>query len=118
MVERCMSKKSQRAGLVRPMKQLQQTPSAPSRIYTQPLGPAQYARQQILNGDFTGTISTCKSLLNSLPEHSALRIEALALQGLAHGMLQQHQESYDVFSEALTIDPTIPDLWYNHGLAC
>jgi len=38
--------------------------------------------------------------------------------GLAHGMLQHYQQSYDVFSEGIGIDPTRSELWYNHGLAC
>ena len=38
--------------------------------------------------------------------------------GLAHGMLQQYQDSYALFTEALTIDPTNAELWYNRGLSC
>jgi lipoprotein NlpI len=40
------------------------------------------------------------------------------LLGLAHGMLKHYQQSYDVFSEAISIDPTMAEFWYNHGLAC
>jgi tetratricopeptide (TPR) repeat protein len=115
-----MSKKSKRAKLVRPMKQLQhRSPSVPSsQIHERLASRARYTRQQILKGDFVGTISTCESLLNSLPTSSALRIEALALLGMAHCMLQHHQESYDALSEAISIDSTMPELWYNFGLVC
>ncbi len=76
------------------------------------------AQQQMLQGDFPGTIGTCEPLLTSLPRRSSLRAEALILLGLAHGMLHHYQESYDLFTEALTIDPTNAEVWYNRGLAC
>jgi len=79
---------------------------------------AQYAKQQMLMGNFAGCISACEPLLNSLPRHSVLRLEVLALLGLAHGMLKHYQQSYDVFSEAIGIDPTVAEFWYNRGLAC
>jgi tetratricopeptide (TPR) repeat protein len=69
-------------------------------------------------GNFAGCMSTCESLLNSLPRRSVLRLEVLTLLGLAHGMLKHYQQSYDVFSEAIGIDPTLGELWYNRGLAC
>ncbi len=79
---------------------------------------AQLARQHMLMGNFAGCISTCELALNPLPRHSGLRLEILALLGLAHGMLKHYQQSYDVFSEAIGIDLTRAELWYNHGLAC
>jgi len=45
-------------------------------------------------------------------------MEVLVMPGLAHAMLQHYQQSYDVFSEGIRIDPTRSELWYNHGLAC
>jgi tetratricopeptide (TPR) repeat protein len=114
-----MSKKSKRAKLARPMKQLQhRPPSVPSEIHEQLANRAKYARQQMFQGDFAGCISTCESLLTSIPKSSALHIEVLSLLGLAHSMLQHHQASYDAFSTAIAIDPTMPELWYNHGLVC
>ncbi len=71
----------------------------------------------MLMGDFAGTISTCEPLLNSLPKRSEMRMEILQMPGLAHGMLKQYQQSYDVFSEAIDIDPTVAESWYNRGLA-
>ncbi|EFH89975.1 TPR repeat-containing protein [Ktedonobacter racemifer DSM 44963] len=119
-----MSKKSRRAKQTRrdqqakPVKQLQQRASIPSQIHERLLYRTQYARQQMLMGDFAGTISTCELLLNSLPRHSEMRMEILMTLGLAHGMLKHYQQSYDVFGEAISINPTIAELWYNRGLAC
>ncbi|MDQ2713749.1 MAG: hypothetical protein M3Z08_02455 [Chloroflexota bacterium] len=77
-----------------------------------------HARHQILQGDFAGTIATCEPLLRALPRHSSLSVEVLSLLGLAHGMLQHYETSYDLFTEAVAINPTNAELWYNHGLAC
>ncbi len=76
------------------------------------------AQQQMFRGDFPGTINTCEPLLASLPRRSSLRAEVLILLGLAHSMQHHYQESYDLFTEALTIDPTNAEVWYNRGLAC
>ena len=113
-----MSKKSKRAKQSRPMNQLQRRASRPSQLQEQFVTRAQYAKQQMLIGDFAGCVRTCEPLLNSLPRHSELRLEVLALLGLAHGMLKHYQQSYDVFSEAITLDPTIAEFWHNRGLAC
>jgi tetratricopeptide (TPR) repeat protein len=119
-----MSKKSKRVKQSRrtkqssPMKQRQQRASIPSQIHGQAVYGAQYAQQQMLMGDFAGCVSTCEPLLTSLPTRSKLRLEILALLGLAHGMLKHYQQSYDVFSEAISIDPTVAEFWYNHGLSC
>ncbi len=119
-----MSKKSKRAKQPgqpkqsRLMKQLPQRASIPSQLHEQWVHRAQYAKQQMLMGDFAGCMSTCEPLLNSLPRRSELRLEILTLLGLAHGMLKHYQQSYDVFSEAIDIAPTLAELWYNRGLAC
>jgi tetratricopeptide (TPR) repeat protein len=76
------------------------------------------AREQILQGDFEGAINTCEPQLDILPKRSPFRVEVLALLGLSHSMLQHFPESYDIFTEALTLDPDNAELWYNHGLAC
>jgi tetratricopeptide (TPR) repeat protein len=105
-----MSKKSKR------LKQPRNNPiPLHSRLIEQSLS---HARYQMLQGDFTGAIDTCQPLLEYLPKRSSLRVEVLAFLGLAHGMLQHYLESYDAFSEALTIAPDNAELWYNHGLAC
>lgn len=113
-----MSKKSRRAKLVKPMKQLRQRPAEPAQVHEQLARRAYDARQQLLKGDFAGTISRCESLLKVIPKSSDLRVEVLGSLGMAHTMLQHHQESYDAFSEAISINPTMPELWYNRGLEC
>jgi len=75
-------------------------------------------REQMLEGDFAGAINICGPLLDILPKRSPFRVEVLALLGLSHSMLQHFPESYDIFTEALTLDPHNAELWYNHGLAC
>jgi len=112
-----MSKKSKRAKLSRPMKQFQQRSSVSSQIQERLVDRIQYAQQQTRGGDFAGCISTCEPLLHSLPKHSEMRLEVLSLLGLAHGMLQNYQQSYDIFSEAISLDPTKAEFWHNHGLA-
>ena len=124
MVGKCMSKKSKRTKQARrakqasPMKQFPQRASIPSQIHEPFMNRAQYARQQMHMGDFAGCIRTCESLLSSLPRRSERRLEILALLGLAHGMLKHYQQSYDVFSEAIVLDPTVAEFWHNRGLAC
>ena len=103
-----MSKKSKRSKL------LQKKLTTPAQL-DQKIGHAQH---QILQGDFAGTINTCTPLLSKLPRRSSLRVEVLALLGLAHGMSQNFEKSYELFTEAVTIDPTNAELWYNRGLAC
>lgn len=112
------AKQASRAQQARPMQQIQHRTLIPPQIHERLLPRAQYARQQMLMGDFAGTINTCEPLLNSLPRHSEMRMEILKMLGLAHGMLKHYQQSYDVFSEAIGIDPTMAELWYNRGLAC
>jgi tetratricopeptide (TPR) repeat protein len=79
----------------------------------------QQARQQMSLGDFARCISICEPLLNSRqPIGKEMRVELLALSGLAHGMLRHYWQSYDIFNEAIALDPSMAELWYNHGLAC
>jgi tetratricopeptide (TPR) repeat protein len=87
----------------------------PSRLVEQWIS---QAHQQMYQGDFASAITTCKSLLDLLSIRTAQRVEVLALLGLAHGMLQHFPQSYDAFTEALTLEPPNAELWYNHALAC
>jgi tetratricopeptide (TPR) repeat protein len=112
-----MSKKSRRnkqTGLthnVRPFKQ--------PRTHLNLSDQVEHARQQMVIGDFSGAISTCTSLLVALPERrSSVRVELLMMQGLAHGMLEHYQQSYDIFGEAIDLDPDVAELWFNRGLSC
>jgi len=114
-----MSKKSKRAKLIKPMKQLQQKPSIPPPpIDAQTLSRIQLAKQQLLKRKYADCISTGEPLLDSLPESSPVRVELLALLGKAHGMLKHYRQSYELFSQAISLDPTVAQLWYNRGLAC
>ncbi len=113
-----MSKKSKRTKLPRTLKQLQQRPSESYQIQARLIDRIQYAEQQLRGGDFAGCISTCEPLLHSLPKHSAMRLDVLGMMGLAHGMSQNYHESYAIFSEAISLDPTRAEFWHNHGLAC
>lgn len=112
------AKQSRRAQRSRPIKSLQQGAAISSQGHQQWIHRAEYAKQQMLVGNFAGCITTCEPLLHSLPRHSALRLEVLTLLGLAHGMLKHYQQCYDVFGEAIGIDPTVAEFWYNRGLAC
>jgi tetratricopeptide (TPR) repeat protein len=105
-----MSKKSKR------VKRLQRRPVQPQAQMLKQL--VSHAQHQMIQGDFAGAISTCEPLREFLPQRSPMRVEVLALLGLAHGVLQHGQESYDLLTEALTIEPTNAELWYNRGLAC
>ncbi len=100
------------------MKHVPQRTPISSQIRERLVHRAQHAQQQMLMGDFAGCVNTCEPLLSSLPSRSELRLEILALLGLAHGMLKHYQQSYDVFSEAIVLDPTVAEFWHNRGLAC
>jgi tetratricopeptide (TPR) repeat protein len=112
-----MSKKSKRSKLSKSLKQRQQRPSEAYHIQARLADRIQYAEQQMRGGDFAGCIRTCEPLLNSLPKRSEMRLTVLGLIGLAQGMLRNYRESYDVLSEALSLDPTRAEFWHNHGLA-
>src|SRR5712691_11168300 len=76
------------------------------------------ARTQMLEGEFAGAITTCSSILSNLSLRTAQKVEVLAFLGLAHAMQQNYQQSYNAFTEALTLDPNDAQLWYNRGLSC
>jgi tetratricopeptide (TPR) repeat protein len=112
-----MSKKSKHSKLSRSLKQLHQRPSESHQIQARLAERIQHAERQVRRGDFAGCISTCTPLLNSLPKHSEMRLDVLGLMGLAQGMSRNYRESYDIFGEALSLDPTRAEFWHNHGLA-
>src|SRR5436309_6487380 len=112
-----MSKKSKRARQARLPKQLQHRPPVSSQIHPHWLNRAKLVKEQMFRGEFAEAIKTCEPLLVALPKRSEIYMEVLASLGLAHGMLQHYQQSYDIFSEGIALDPTRAELWYNHGLA-
>lgn len=90
-----------------------------ARAHPKLLDQIEHARQHMVIGDFQGVINTCASLLFAVPERSAdVRIELLTMQGLAHGMLEHYQQSYEIFSEVINLDPGVAEPWFNRGLAC
>ena len=100
------------------MKQLQQSSSVPSQINEQLVSRIEYARQQMLKSDLAGCVTHLRTAAQFPAQGFERRLDVLILLGLAHGMLRHYQQSYDIFTEAITIDPTMADLWYNRGLAC
>lgn len=70
-----------------------------------------------LEKDYTEVVRECESLLSYLPQRASQRVEVLGFLGNAHGMLQNHPESYRAFNEALALEPQSYDLWFNRGQA-
>jgi len=71
--------------------------------------------QQIIRAQYTEAVASCELLLNYLPQHAPLRADMLGQLGVAHGMLQNFPQSYEAFTEALALDPTNADLWFNRS---
>lgn len=76
------------------------------------------ANSQVFKGDYVAAIDTCQRLLNYLPQKALQRAEVLDYLGTAQGMLQNFPESYEAYTEALSITPGDAQLWYNRGMAC
>ena len=73
--------------------------------------------QHILRGHYAEAVANCEHLLNYLPRHAPLRVDALAQLGVTWGILQDFSQSYKAFTEALALDPNTADLWYNRSEA-
>jgi tetratricopeptide (TPR) repeat protein len=73
--------------------------------------------QQIFHGDYAEAIANCRILLNYLPSFSSMRVDVLDQMGTAYAMLQDFPQSYDAFTQALSLDPNRAELWFNHGMA-
>lgn len=72
---------------------------------------------QLLTQDYMGAVASSERLLNYLPQHAPQRVDVLAYLGNAQAMLQNYPQSYEAFTEALSLDPKNAELWYNRGLA-
>jgi len=72
---------------------------------------------QIVQGNYAEAITTCEHLLKYLPQHAQQRADVLAQLGTAQGMLQNFPQSYDAFTQALTLEPKNAELWYNRSMA-
>ena len=75
------------------------------------------ASEQLIRADYAGVVQTCQRILRYAPTASIERVDALHYLGVAHSMLQDFDQAYEALSEALTLRPNDPDLWYNRGLA-
>ncbi len=72
---------------------------------------------QIIQGDYTGAIANCERLLNYLSPQAQLRIDVLFQLGVAHSMLQNYSESYEIFTEVLALEPNNAEVWYNRSMS-
>ncbi len=59
----------------------------------------------------------CERLLNYLPPHASMRADVLDQMGTALAMLQNFPQSYAAYTEALALNPTNAELWFNRGMA-
>ena len=75
------------------------------------------AGHQIFQGNYAEAVVTCERLLNYLPMNAPQRIDVLDQLGTAQAMLQNFPQSYAAYTEALSLDPTIAELWFNRGMA-
>jgi tetratricopeptide (TPR) repeat protein len=72
---------------------------------------------QIFQGDYAEAAANCERVLNYLPPYAPQCADVLAQLGTAHAMLQNFTQSYEAFTEALSIDPNNAELWFNRGTA-
>ena len=72
---------------------------------------------QIFQGNYSEAVTHCERLLNYLPQYAPQRVEVLAQLGIAQAMLQNFPQSYDAFTEALALEPSNAELWYNRSTA-
>ena len=72
---------------------------------------------QIVQRNYAEAVTTCERLLNYLPQHAPQHADVLAQLGTAQGMLQHFPQSYDAFTQALTLEPKNAELWYNRSMA-
>lgn len=72
---------------------------------------------QIFQGNYTEAVMNCERLLNYLPPHASMRADVLDQMGTALAMLQNFPQSYAAYTEALALNPTNAELWFNHGMA-
>jgi tetratricopeptide (TPR) repeat protein len=71
----------------------------------------------IFQGDYQQAVAHCERLLNYLPQQAQQRAEVLSQLGIAHAMLQNFRQSYEVLTEAIVLAPKNADLWYNRSTA-
>ncbi len=72
---------------------------------------------QAYTKNYAGAIDTCQRLLSYLPQKSPKRAQVLDYLGTAYGMLQDFPQSYEAYTEAVSISPHDAVLWYNRGFS-
>src|SRR5712691_11624675 len=75
------------------------------------------AGHQIFIRDYVHAVETCERVLRYFPKYASQRAQVLGFLGIAQGMLENFPESYDAYTEALSLEPDNADLWYNRGMA-
>ncbi|MFL5706053.1 MAG: tetratricopeptide repeat protein, partial [Ktedonobacteraceae bacterium] len=71
----------------------------------------------VFQGNYAEAVADCERLLNYLPKHAQQRVDVLNQLGTAQAMLQNFPQSYAAYTEALSLDPTNAELWFNRGMA-
>lgn len=75
------------------------------------------AEEDMVAGAFDRVVLVCGRILARLPAGDARRADALEYLGVAHAMLQNFYDSYDAYTEALSLRPDDAALWYNRGIS-
>jgi tetratricopeptide (TPR) repeat protein len=71
----------------------------------------------IFEGKYTEAVALCERVLRSLPAHAPQRVDVLDQLGTAQGMLQNFPQAYEAYTEALSLNPDLAELWFNRGMA-
>ena len=72
---------------------------------------------QLIQGDYAEAVANCERLLNFLPQQAVQRADVLAKLGTAHGLLQHYHQSFNILTEALSLDSKNAELWFNRGMS-
>lgn len=72
---------------------------------------------QIFQSNYEEAVAIGRWLLNELSLRPSQRADVLEQFGIALAMLQEFPESYEAFTEALTINSNSAELWLNRGMA-
>lgn len=75
------------------------------------------ASSQLAAQDYDGAVRTGKRILQYIPQKDKVRAEALGMIGMAYALQKKFEESYQILSEAVRIDPEDSYLLFNRGLS-
>jgi tetratricopeptide (TPR) repeat protein len=102
-----MSKKSKRPKL---KKKLTHSPSQANRLFD-------LMGHQIFQRNYAEAVINCERLLNYLPRNAPMRADVLNQLGTAQAILQNFPQSYEAYTQALSLNPNNAELWFNRGMA-